>query len=181
MFSNKKTSRRKGKVQLINANELYEKRRKSLGNKRNDIPKHYIDKITKIYGEFRETEISKIFDNEETMAFKEKNTLEYESPATIYTLVWPDGSKKIVRGIGKIILNTNGQVSKMIGTVQDITEQEKAENLIRTMNVNLAEAQHLRRFPGRARFPEHRAESDVAERPAHPEAGPPVRIDLARD
>ena len=76
-------------------------------------------------------------------AFKEKNTLEFESPAAIYSLIMPDGSKKIVRGIGKIMLTTNGQVSKMIGTVQDITEQEKAENVIRTINVNLAEAQRL--------------------------------------
>lgn len=65
VLSNKKPSFRKGKVQLINANNLYEKRRKSLGNKKNDIPKNYIDEITKIYGEFKENEISKIFDNEE--------------------------------------------------------------------------------------------------------------------
>lgn len=65
VLSNKKPSHRKGKVQLINGSNLYEKRRKSLGNKRNDIPKHYIDEITKIYGDFRENEISKIYDNEE--------------------------------------------------------------------------------------------------------------------
>lgn len=65
VLSNKKPNFRKGKVQLINANKLYEKRRKSLGNKRNDIPKHYIDEITKLYGEFKESEISKIFDNED--------------------------------------------------------------------------------------------------------------------
>jgi len=65
VLSNKKPEFRKGKVQLINANELYEKRRKSLGNKRNDIPKKYIDEITKLYGEFKESEISKIFDNED--------------------------------------------------------------------------------------------------------------------
>ena len=65
VLSNKKEQRRKGKVQLINANELYEKRRKSLGNKRNDIPKHYIDEITNIYADFKENEISKIFDNED--------------------------------------------------------------------------------------------------------------------
>lgn len=63
VLSNKKPENRKGKVQLINANKLYEKRRKCLGNKRNDIPQRYIDEITKIYGEFKETEISKIFDN----------------------------------------------------------------------------------------------------------------------
>lgn len=65
VLSNKKAPHRKGKVQLINANNLYEKRRKSLGNKRNDIPQHYIEEITKVYGDFKETEISKIFNNEE--------------------------------------------------------------------------------------------------------------------
>lgn len=65
VLSNKKPSHRKGKVQLINGSNLYEKRRKSLGNKRNDIPEHYIDEIVKIYGDFKENEISKIYDNEE--------------------------------------------------------------------------------------------------------------------
>ncbi|WP_244834936.1 class I SAM-dependent DNA methyltransferase [Clostridium sp. BJN0001] len=65
VLSNKKADYRKGKVQLINANNLYEKRRKSLGKKRNDIPKKYINEITKLYGEFKESEISKIFDNED--------------------------------------------------------------------------------------------------------------------
>lgn len=64
VLSNKKEKRRQWKVQLINANEMYEKRRKSLGNKRNDIPKHFIDQITKIYADFKETEVSKIFDTE---------------------------------------------------------------------------------------------------------------------
>lgn len=65
VLSNKKAAKRQGKVQLINANGLYEKRRKSLGNKRNDISQTAIDEITKLYGDFVETDISKIFDNED--------------------------------------------------------------------------------------------------------------------
>ena len=52
-------------IQLINANGLFEKRRKALGNKRNDISAEQIAEITKIYGDFQESEISKIFSNEE--------------------------------------------------------------------------------------------------------------------
>ena len=64
VLSNKKAGTvREGKVQLINANELYEKRRKALGNKRNDIPGKYIDEITQIYGDFKESDISQIYDN----------------------------------------------------------------------------------------------------------------------
>ena len=66
VLSNKKAgTKREGKVQLINANGLYEKRRKALGNKRNDIPESAIAEITQIYGDFRETEISKIFNNDD--------------------------------------------------------------------------------------------------------------------
>lgn len=66
VLSNKKAgTKREGRVQLINANGLFEKRRKALGNKRNDIPESAIEKITRLYGDFRETEISKIFDNED--------------------------------------------------------------------------------------------------------------------
>ena len=57
-----KPENRKGKVLLINANGMFEKRRKSLGNKRNDIPQSAIDQITRLYGDFVESPVSKIFD-----------------------------------------------------------------------------------------------------------------------
>lgn len=63
LLSNKKKgTRREGKVQLINANGLFEKRRKSLGSKRNDIPEDAIAEITRLYGEMAVNEISKVFD-----------------------------------------------------------------------------------------------------------------------
>lgn len=66
VLSNKKAgTKREGKVQLINANGLYEKRRKALGNKRNDIPESAIAEITQVYGDFCENEISKIFRNKD--------------------------------------------------------------------------------------------------------------------
>ena len=65
VLSNKKAPARMGKVQLINANGMFEKRRKALGNKRNDISAEQIAEITRIYGDFKETEISRIFNNED--------------------------------------------------------------------------------------------------------------------
>lgn len=64
ILNNKKPEHRQGKVQLINANSLYRKMRKSLGNKRNEMSREHIDEITKIYGDFVENEISKIYDND---------------------------------------------------------------------------------------------------------------------
>ncbi|MDB8620079.1 class I SAM-dependent DNA methyltransferase [Streptococcus parasanguinis] len=64
VLSNKKAgTKREGKVQLINANGLFERRRKTLGNKRNDISEKQISEITRIFGDFRENEISQIYDN----------------------------------------------------------------------------------------------------------------------
>lgn len=64
ILSNKKPGHRTGKVQLINASEFYNKMRKNLGSKRNELSKEHIDNITKIYGDFVENEYSKIFENE---------------------------------------------------------------------------------------------------------------------
>jgi len=63
VLNNRKSKLRKGKVQLINAVDFYKKMSKSLGNKRNEIAKKQIAEITKAYGDFEPTPISKIFDN----------------------------------------------------------------------------------------------------------------------
>ncbi len=65
IVTNRKRPERKGKIQLVNAVNFYRKMRKSLGNKRNEISDEQIDEITRIYGEFKESEYSKIFDNED--------------------------------------------------------------------------------------------------------------------
>ena len=69
--------------------------------------------------------------------FHEKNTLEFETTPSTFTLILPDDTRKVVQGIGKIILNTHGQVSKMAGTVQDITEQYKAEKKLNQYIIEL--------------------------------------------
>jgi len=64
IVSNKKDAERKGKVQLINAMELYEKLRKNLGQKNCEIKPAQIDQITNLYMNFKETDVSKIYPNE---------------------------------------------------------------------------------------------------------------------
>jgi type I restriction enzyme M protein len=65
ILSNRKPKHRKGKVQLINATSFYEKMKRSLGNKRNEISEDYIKEIKALYAHFQEGEFSKIFDNED--------------------------------------------------------------------------------------------------------------------
>lgn len=63
IVTNRKEQTRKGKVQLINAVSFYHKMHKSLGNKRNEISEDGIKTISQIYGEFKEGQHCKIFDN----------------------------------------------------------------------------------------------------------------------
>ncbi|MCW5518494.1 SAM-dependent DNA methyltransferase [Aureitalea sp. L0-47] len=65
IVTNKKESLRKGKIQLVNAVNIYEKMKRSLNNKRHFISDDNIKEIARIYGEFQATEVCKIYENED--------------------------------------------------------------------------------------------------------------------
>ena len=64
IVSNNKKSNRKGKVQLIDGSNLYKPMKKSLGSKRKEVSDEQRELILKTYSDFKESEISKIFENE---------------------------------------------------------------------------------------------------------------------
>jgi type I restriction enzyme M protein len=64
ILTNRKSPQRQGKVQLVDAREMFTKMRKSLGNKRNEISTAQIEEVTRVYGEFAEGDRVKIFPNE---------------------------------------------------------------------------------------------------------------------
>jgi len=65
ILTNRKAEERKGKVQLINAIEFYQKMRRSLGSKRRELGANDIARIVKLHGEFEEGEHSKVLRNED--------------------------------------------------------------------------------------------------------------------
>lgn len=65
VLSKNKREERKGKVQLIDASQIYHKLRKGLGDKKNEISPEDRAQITRLYAAFEESEVSKIFRNEE--------------------------------------------------------------------------------------------------------------------
>lgn len=65
VLSKNKRIERKGKIQLIDASQIYHKLRKALGNKKNEISPEDRSRITKLYADFTENEICKIYKNEE--------------------------------------------------------------------------------------------------------------------
>jgi len=64
-LTNRKQPHRRGKIQLIDATGFYQKMRKSLGQKRNEIGDEHCAQITRLHGAFQEGEHVKIFDNED--------------------------------------------------------------------------------------------------------------------
>ncbi len=64
IVSNNKKSNRKGKVQLIDGSNLSKPMKKSLGSKRKEVSDEQRELILKTYSDFKESDISKIFENE---------------------------------------------------------------------------------------------------------------------
>lgn len=65
LFNNRKSDKRKGKIQLINvtSDKFYAKMRRPLGKKRVEFSAEHIKDITGLFMAFEENEYSKIFDN----------------------------------------------------------------------------------------------------------------------
>src|SRR5690625_282848 len=65
ILTNNKKSIRKGEVTLVNAVDMFEKMRKSLGSKRNEISDEQINEIVSMYGQTEESKHVNIFNNED--------------------------------------------------------------------------------------------------------------------
>ena len=65
VLSKNKRAERKGKIQLIDASGICHKLRKPLGNKKNEFSPEDRAQITKLYNDFTENELVKIYDNTE--------------------------------------------------------------------------------------------------------------------
>lgn len=65
LLSKNKREERKGKIQLIDASNIFHKLRKSLGNKKNEFLPEDRKQITELYASFKENEYCQIYDNTE--------------------------------------------------------------------------------------------------------------------
>ena len=64
IVSNKKPSKRRGKVQLINGSDFYTQMKKSLGSKRKYITDNHRNELFSIYEKFEDGEFSRVYPNE---------------------------------------------------------------------------------------------------------------------
>ncbi len=66
LVTNRKSSERRGKVQLIDGTRFFEKMKKSLNNKRNEISEEQIRHLTRIYGNYEDGETAEVAINGES-------------------------------------------------------------------------------------------------------------------
>ncbi len=66
LVTNRKPLERRGKVQLIDGTRFFEKMKKSLNNKRNEITEDQIHHLTRVYGNCRDGETAAVVTNGET-------------------------------------------------------------------------------------------------------------------
>ena len=113
VLSNNKEARRKGKVQLVNATEFFGKMRRSLGNKRREFRAEDIARIATEYGNFQETEYSKVFPTTE-FGYR---TIVVERPLRLNFQVSPERLARLDDGasLTKNGLNLNDLKEVLIG------------------------------------------------------------------
>jgi len=70
VLSNNKSPERKGKIQLINASEMFRPLRKNLGEKNCELSEEHIEQITQLYLSMDSTEVSKVFENKDFGYYK---------------------------------------------------------------------------------------------------------------
>ncbi len=104
VLSNNKADQRKGKVQLIDASNLYQKLRKNLGEKNCEFTDEHIHQITQLYLEMPNDGISKVFNNRDFGYYKV--TIERPlrlaaqfSPERIATLRFTPGMQDIIEWV----------------------------------------------------------------------------------
>lgn len=126
VLTNRKTKRRRGKVQLINAVDLFQKMRKSLGNKRNELSPEHIRTIAETFGDFLENDISKIFANEEFGYHR----ITIERPLRLAFQVSPDHIERLVAE--KAFQNLSASKKKGVAGEKEIAEGRELQTAILT-------------------------------------------------
>ena len=124
IISKNKPKARQGKVQLINASNMCEARRKNIGNKRVDITEKYRELVVQAYGEFKNKTYeldgksceSKIFNNEE-FGF---NRIQIESP------LYDENGNVVMKG-KKIAPDSSKRDYENVPLTEDIEEYFERE------------------------------------------------------
>ena len=133
IVTNRKSQERRGKVQLVDARDLFVKMRKSLGEKRKQISDGQIEEIVRVYGTFAEGDRVKIFPNEAFgfLRITVERPLRLRWEVTADTLAALDADKKIAKLDGATRAGLRAGLEPWRG--RSIADGEVAAKLVRVL------------------------------------------------
>lgn len=121
ILSKNKRPERKGKIQLINAAEIYHKLRKAAGNKKNEINPEDRKKIAHLYADFVENKYCKIYKNEEFL-YKEYTVMQPLQRS--YAITEERIEQMLTKGSLSFIYD-EGKVFEFENKLEPLTDKEK--------------------------------------------------------
>ncbi len=142
IFSNRKSEERQGKIQLLNCvgENFYQKMKKSLGSKRKEMTKDHLKAITDLYFEFKNNDISKVFDNSDFGYHK----ITVERPLRLTLEITTDkmdefkqDQPKLIRIADTLFELFGGEKHKNFNQVKKIFEAELKKRKIKATSGNL--------------------------------------------
>lgn len=123
ILSKNKRQARKGKIQLIDASNIYHKLRKPLGNKKNELSPDDRKRITELYYDFEKNEFVKIYSNEE---FLYREYTIYQPLQRSYEITHKSINSMILKGTLSSIYDAN-KVLELENNFQSLSEKDKAK------------------------------------------------------
>lgn len=130
ILTNKKNSYRKGKIQLINASDFWVSMRKSLGDKRREINGEQIEEITRIFEQFEESEISKIFDRED-LGYRK---ITIERPLRLNFKITPERLERVKEQAAFINLAVSKKKSAEMRSIDEQAGREQQKLILAVLN-----------------------------------------------
>jgi type I restriction enzyme M protein len=114
ILSNKKSPKRKGKIQLIDARNKYQPLKRNLGQKNCEVSNDQLREIVNLYLDFNNTDNSKIFSNNEFGYYK----VTVERPLRLTTRITEQGIKNMI----SFIEDQKSKYSKIIKHLDEIVD-----------------------------------------------------------
>lgn len=159
LVTNRKAPERRGKVQLIDGTRFFQRMKKSLNNKRNEITEKQIRHLTRLYGNYRDGEtaeveidgkretrvVSRIFENREFGFLK----ITVERPLRLNFEATPERIARLDEQTAFANLATSKKRKDAAAAAREIEAGRELQEAIRTLLASLAANG---RYMDRARF-----------------------------
>ena len=165
LVTNRKPPERRGKVQLIDGTRFFQKMKKSLNNKRNEITEEQIRHLTRVYGNYQDGETAEVQINGETETrvisriFEDREfgflQVMVERPLRMNFEATPERIAKLDDQTAFANLATSKKRKDTAATESEIAEGRKQQDAIRAM---LATLEDKGRYMDREEF-----EADVVK------------------